>query len=105
MGSLSIGERFHARQLAAAKKFQRSAATSGDVRNLVGQTRLVNGRDRITTTDDGSSARGGRCGHRLGYSQSSLGKSGYLENAHGPVPYDRFRLGDFRDIGSDGFRS
>src|SRR5216683_6916324 len=63
----------------------------------------MDGRDRIASADDGRGSGGGGRRNRLGHFQRSLRKGRQLENPHGSVPHDRFRLGDFRDIRGDRF--
>src|SRR5438128_702106 len=51
-GILFVGERFHARQLFTFQELQRGSAAGGDVRDLVCQTGLVHGGNRISAADN-----------------------------------------------------
>src|SRR5258708_7066986 len=101
-GESLVGQRFDAGEFASAEKFERCAATGGDVRNLVGDAGLVDSGYGVTTTDDGDSAAGRGCGNGFGYFKSASGESGHFKNAHGAVPNDGLCGGNFLAIGVDG---
>src|SRR5882762_4275538 len=51
-----VGESFDAGEFASAEKLEGSAASGRDMGNLVGNTGLVDGGNRIAASDDGSCA-------------------------------------------------
>src|SRR5581483_11138855 len=96
-----VGQRGDAGKRPAAEKFERRAAARGDVRNPVGEPRLLDRRDRIAAADDRGAAHvrdGAR--DRVG----SRGEHLDLEDPHRAVPHHRFRVGDQLRVGLDGLR-
>src|SRR5882724_2494012 len=89
---LFVGERFHTRKLFAFQKLQGSSAACGDMRNFVGQARLMDCGNRISATDDGRRAAVSRDG--LGDLHGTPSEGRNLKNAHRTVPHDRLGAGD-----------
>src|SRR5712671_33500 len=89
---LFVGKRFHPGKLFAFQKLQRSSAACGDMRNFVGQARLMDCGNRISAADDGGRAAVSRDG--LGDLHGSPSEGGNLKNAHRTIPHDRLGAGD-----------
>src|SRR5215469_10786993 len=93
--SLARGERFDAGKLLAGEKFQRSATPSGNVRDFLGNTGLLNGRYAIAAAHDRRSS-GSRCiRDRARDGKRAVRKRGFLKHAERAVPDNCFRSSDF----------
>src|SRR6185503_5064039 len=78
----------HARQRAAAEPFERRATAGGDVRDPVGDARLLHRRNRVAAADDRRAAHGG---HGVRHGNRAAGELIDLEHTHRPVPHHGVR--------------
>ena len=85
----------------AFEEFEAGSASSGDVGDAVGDAGLLDGRDRVSASDDGGGvvvACDG-CGDLVG----AVGEGGHFEDTHGAVPDDGAGFGDLVFKERDGF--
>src|SRR5205807_7899522 len=86
-------------QRTAGQEFERRAAAGRDVRDPIGHPRLFDGGNRIAAAHDR------RAFHVSDGLRDSVGAGGErvdLEDAHRPVPDDRFGVGEERLVRPDG---
>eukprot|EP00899_Mesostigma_viride_P028401 jgi/Mesvir1/8746/Mv26114-RA.1 len=76
----------------ALEQLQGSTATGGDVGHLVREASLLDGRDGVTTADDGDHALSRELRQGLGDGIRAHRKLLKLKHAHGPVPDDALAL-------------
>src|ERR1700722_3071552 len=95
---LFLSKRFNARKLAPAEKFQRSSATSGNMRNLTSHAGPVDRGNRVPSPNNGGRAAIRGTAHSFSDSKSSLCKCRHFEYSHRAVPHNCFRFGNFRRV-------
>src|SRR6267378_623693 len=100
-----VGEGFDAGEFASAEKLEGSAAAGRDMGDLVGNTGLLDGGNRIAASDDGSSTGARGSGDRFGDLERTFCERGHFEYAHRAVPHDGFCACNFLAVGFDGLRA
>src|SRR5688572_13298321 len=86
-----LSESLEPGQIAQLEQFERRAAASRDVVDLVVEAELCQRRGRIAATDNGERFRVGHC---LSHRARTCGEAFVFEHAHRPVPEHRPRVHD-----------
>ena len=94
---MSLLYRCNAWQFFAFDGFKQSAAASGDIRHLVGETELVDASHGVATADERESTVLGGCCNGFSDGLGAFGEGVELKHAAGTVPKNGFRA--FDDIG------